>query len=106
MRRHEFSFCKNGFKINLLETTRRNTIFLFHCWISFAILKNLRNFKENRSFRFRVIHCYSVKIRTFFVNFLVIDGSVKGLSYHNLRSVINEIANIKYRIIFLRQVCF
>ena len=34
------------------------------------------------------------------MNFLAIVGLVKGLSYHNQRSVINEIATIKYRILF------
>ena len=40
------------------------------------------------------------------MNFLAIVGLVKGLSYHNQRSVINELATIKCRILFLRQVCF
>ena len=34
------------------------------------------------------------------MNFLAIVGLVKGLSYHNKRSVINEIATIKYGILF------
>ena len=34
------------------------------------------------------------------MNFLAIVGLVKGLSYHNQRSVINELATIKCRILF------
>ena len=41
-----------------------------------------------------------MKILTFSVNFLAIVGFVKGLLYHNLGNVINEIGTILYRIIF------
>ena len=46
-------------------------------------MKTTVKFKENRSFRLRVIYCYSMKIRTFSVNVIALVGLVKGMSDHN-----------------------